>query len=131
MDDGEDGSPIRSFRDLRVWKEAMDLVSASYSLSSGFPKEELYGLTSQLRRAAISIPANIAEGYGRENTGSYVQFLRIAQGSLRELQTHVLLAERLGFADVHGVGPVLEKCETVSKMLNGLIRALVKPPTQI
>jgi four helix bundle protein len=119
-------SEIRSFTDLRVWSEAMDLVEHCYSLSSGFPRDEMYGLTSQLRRAAVSMPANIAEGYGRENTGSYVPFLRIAQGSLRELQTHLLLAQRLKFGIPEQISEALTRCETVGKMLSGLIRSLNK-----
>jgi four helix bundle protein len=110
--------------DLRVWNEAMALVESSYKLSKAFPKEEVYGLTSQLRRAAVSVPANIAEGYGRENTGSYVQHLKIAQGSLRELQIHVLLSGRLQMATAEQTRPVPDQCETVAKMLNGLIRSL-------
>ncbi len=102
----------------------MTLVELSYMLSKVFPKEEIYGLTSQLRRAAVSIPANIAEGYGRENKGSYVHHLKIAQGSLRELQTQVLLTKRLKLAEDELIEPVLDHCETVAKMLNGLIRSL-------
>jgi four helix bundle protein len=74
---------IESYRDLLVWEQAMDLAASVYRLTRGWPKEELYGLTSQALRAATSVPANIAEGYGRENRGSYLQFLKIAQGSLR------------------------------------------------
>ena len=118
--------PIQSFMDLRVWKEGMDLVEACYLLSSSFPKDEMYGLTAQLRRAAVSVPANIAKGYGRESMGSYVHHLRIAQGSLRELQTHVLLAERIKITTAQAAAPVLVRCETVAKMLNGLIRSLNK-----
>jgi four helix bundle protein len=121
--------PIRSFMDLRVWKEPMDLVEVCYVLTKGFPKEEIYGLTSQLRRAAVSVPANIAEGYGRENKGSYVHHLKIAQGSLRELQTHVMLSARVQIADMNLTKPVLDKCEVVAKMLNGLIRSLQRYET--
>ena len=74
-------APVQSYRDLRVWQQAMQLAEMCYRHTRSFPREELFGLTSQLRRAAASIPANIAEGYGREQTGSYVHFLRIAQGS--------------------------------------------------
>ena len=72
---------FQSYRDLRVWQEAMTLAEISYKATRNFPKEEQYGLTSQIRRSACSIPANIAEGYGRDSTGAYVQFLRVAQGS--------------------------------------------------
>ena len=115
---------LKSYRELRVWNEAMDLAEAAYRLSVKFPGDELYGLTSQVRRSAASVPANIAEGYGRESTGSYLQFLRIAQGSLKELETHVLLAERVLKVDRNMSTPVLERCDTVGKMLGGLIRSL-------
>ena len=107
----------------------MDLVEACYQLSKGFPKEEMYGLTAQLRRAVVSVPANIAEGYGRDTRGSYVQHLKIAQGSLREVQTHVILAERLKFAEAQTTKQAMERCETVAKMLNGLIRSLQRHET--
>ena len=125
----ENERPIHSFMDLRVWNEAMDLVEACYQLSKGFPKQEMYGLTAQLRRAAVSVPANIAEGFGRDTRGSYVQHLKIAQGSLREVQTHVILAERLKFAEAQTTKQAMERCETVAKMLNGLIRSLQRHET--
>ena len=83
---------VQSYRDLIVWQKAMALAAKCYKDTRNFPASEMYGMTSQIRRSAASIPANIAEGNGRENTGSYIQFLRIAQGSLKELETHVLLA---------------------------------------
>lgn len=102
----------------------MALGELCYRLTKQFPREEIYGMTSQIRRAAASVPANIAEGYGRENRGEYVQFLRVAQGSLKELETHVLLAQRVQLARVNEVEPVLKQCETVGKMLRALIRSL-------
>src|SRR5690242_5994980 len=89
---------ITSYRDLLVWEQAVELVASVYAATKVWPKEELYGLTSQARRAATSVPANIAEGYGRENRGSYVQLLRVAQGSLQELETHLLVARRIEIA---------------------------------
>src|SRR5207253_10315334 len=83
---------ISSYRDLRVWQEGLAFAKGCYFLTRQFPKEELFGLTSQIRRAAASIPANIAEGNGRENSKEYIHFLRIAQGSLKEVETHLLLA---------------------------------------
>jgi four helix bundle protein len=83
---------INSYRDLRVWQDAMTLAESCYRLTRQFPRDELFGLTSQIRRAAASIPANVAEGHGRESTGNFVQSLRVAQGSLKELETHLLLA---------------------------------------
>ena len=115
---------IESYKDLDVWKVAMTLAQESYLLTARFPKDEVYGMTAQIRRAAVSIPANIAEGYGRDQTGSFVQFLRIAQGSARELETHLILAERIRLVDQQVVAPLQELCERVSKMLRSLVRSL-------
>jgi four helix bundle protein len=115
---------IDSYRDLKVWQQALDLAVATYDLTRSWPKEEIYALTSQARRAATSVPANIAEGFGRENRGSYQQFLRIAQGSLKELETHLLIAERIGITGKQPVGPVLAQSESVGKLLRLLIRRL-------
>ncbi|CAB4325411.1 four helix bundle protein [Brucella sp. 6810] len=115
---------VNSYRDLVVWQQAMDLVTEIYKLTVGWPKEEIYGLTSQVRRAAISVPANIAEGFGRENRGSYQQFLRIAQGSLKEMETHLLIAESLGFMQDETIKSILVKSESVGKLLRLLIRKL-------
>jgi four helix bundle protein len=107
-----------------VWQEAMTLVGESYRFSQSLPRDELFGLTSQLRRAAVSIPANIAEGYGRDSKGSYVSFLKTAQGSLKELETHLMLRQRLKFSRAEATEAVLAHCEVVGKMLLGLIRNL-------
>jgi four helix bundle protein len=115
---------IRSYRDLKVWQLAMDLAELCYRTTRRFPKDELYGMTSQIRRAAASVPANIAEGHGRNSRGEYIQFLRVAQGSLKELETHLLLAQRVGLTDENAVGPTLNKSETLGKMLRALIRSL-------
>jgi four helix bundle protein len=120
MSDGE----IRSYRDLKVWQQAMDLAEACYRLTRGFPKDELYGMVSQIRRAAASVPANVAEGHGRNGRGEYIQFLRVAQGSLKELETHLLLAQRIGLTDGAAVEPILGKSEILGKMLRALIRSL-------
>ncbi|RUW57639.1 four helix bundle protein [Mesorhizobium sp. M7A.F.Ca.US.008.03.1.1] len=101
-----------SYKDLLVWQQAMDLAVAVYGATKSWPKEELYGLTSQVRRAASSVPANIAEGYGREIRGSYVQFLRIAQGSLKELETQLLIAERTGIAPKATTASLLASTES-------------------
>ena len=119
-----DGEPISSYRDLRVWQDAMTLAERSYQLTAGFPRTEMFGLTSQIRRAAASIAANIAEGHGRENTGSFVQFLRIAQGSLKEVETHLILSERVGLADRAAVEPLVERCEALGRQMRALIRSL-------
>jgi four helix bundle protein len=118
------GSEINSYRDLLVWQQAMDLAVAVYDLSRDWPKDELYGLTSQARRASVSVAANIAEGYGRENRGSYIQFLRIAQGSLKEAETHLLLAVRIDITDEQRAAQCLDRCESVGKLLRLLIRRL-------
>lgn len=118
-----DDAPVQSYRDLRVWREAMLLAEMCYRHTRNFPKDELFGLTSQIRRAAASIPANIAEGYGREQTKSYVQFLRIAQGSCKEVETHLILADRVLTA-MPNSEHLLNQAEVVGKMLRGLIRSL-------
>ena len=115
---------INSYRDLRVWQDAMAIAETCYVFTRQFPREEMFGLTSQIRRAATSIPANVAEGYGRENSGSYIQFLRIAQGSLKELETHILLAQRLDLASSENVEPLLQRCDTLGRMLRTLIRSI-------
>ena len=115
---------IKSYRDLLVWEQAVELVAQVYTATKKWPKEELYGLTTQARRAATSVPANIAEGYGRENRGSYVQFLRIAQGSLKELETHLLVAKRVGISDETAIEPLLLQSESVGKLLQRLIKSL-------
>ncbi|MCF6111591.1 four helix bundle protein [Mesorhizobium muleiense] len=113
-----------SYKDLIVWQQAMDLAVAVYGATKSWPKEELYGLTSQVRRAASSVPANIAEGYGREVRGSYQQFLRIGQGSLKELETQLLIAERTGIAPNGTAASLLASTESVGKLLRLLIRKL-------
>jgi four helix bundle protein len=119
-----DGNGIRSYRDLRVWNEAMELAAQCYEVTRAFPREEMFGFTAQIRRAGASIPANIAEGYGRESAGSYAQFLRNAQGSLKEAETHLLLATRVGLLSAGDASPVLDRADTVGKMLRGLIRSV-------
>ncbi len=119
-----DQGPLQSYRDLRVWKEAMTLGEKCYRLTREFSKDELYGMTSQIRRSAASVPANIAEGYGRGNRGEYIHSLRVAQGSLKELETHLMLSQRVGLAPDATLQPVLVQCEVVGKMLLALIRSL-------
>ncbi|MBN9034902.1 MAG: four helix bundle protein [Rhizobiales bacterium] len=115
---------VQSHRDLIVWQQAVDLAVEVYKLTQSWPKDELYGLTSQSRRAATSVAANIAEGYGRENRGSYQQFLRIAQGSLKELETHLAIAHRIGIAREEAIASALEQSESIGKLLRLLIRKL-------
>lgn len=120
----EDGYAIRDYRDLEVWKAGMALAKTAYRETAEFPKEELYGLVSQMRRASVSVPANIAEGFGRETTGSFIQFLRVAQGSLKELETLAVLSNELGFLREDASASFSAKCERLGKMLRGLIRSL-------
>ena len=102
----------------------MDLAVLCYQITKKFPKEELFGLTSQIRRSATSVAANIAEGHGRESSGSFVQFLRIAQGSLKETETHLLLTGRIGLTSPKEVELAVKQCEEIGRMLRSLIRAI-------
>ena len=115
---------LRSFRDLEVWKRSMVLAERVYQATAGFPREEGYGLTSQLRRAAVSIPSNIAEGQSRNSTGEFLQFLGMARGSLAELMTQVDLAGRLGYLPPERLENLESLATEVSKMLSGLMRSL-------
>jgi four helix bundle protein len=121
---------INSYRDLRVWQDAMTLAESCYVLTGRFPRDELFGITSQIRRAAASIPANIAEGHGRESTGSFVQSLRVSQGSLKELETHLLLAQRVGILAVADLDMTMGRCESLGKMVRALIRSLQDKSTK-
>ena len=112
---------INSYRDLKVWQKAMDLAEVLYGLTRGFPKAEQFGLTAQTRRAAISIAANIAEGYGRSSKLAYLNFLRIAQGSLKETETHVLLAVRVGICTDAAAARALNQADELGRMLRALI----------
>ena len=113
-----------SFQDLLVWQRAIQMTLAIYRLTIGFPKEELYGLTSQVRRAGVSVASNIAEGYGRMSTGEYKQFLGMARGSNSEVQTQLVIARELGY----GNSQVLQEAESLSievgKMLLAILRKL-------
>src|SRR5947207_11950442 len=115
--------PSQNYRDLIVWQKAMDLVEHVYRTSRRFPKDELYALTNQIRRAAVSIPSNIAEGQGRGSDPELLRFLRIAHGSLRELETQVLIAERLEYNDSAVTKRLTEMAADVGRMTNGLIRS--------
>jgi four helix bundle protein len=117
---------IESYRDLRVWQESMALAEACYRLTASFPREEIFGMTAQMRRACSSIAANIAEGYGRDSRGAYAQFLKIAQGSLKEFETHLLLAVRVQLPTELLATPLLDKCDALGRMLRSLIRSIEK-----
>ncbi|MDX2238199.1 MAG: four helix bundle protein [Hyphomonadaceae bacterium] len=120
-------SDVQSYRDLKVWQSAMRIATQAYVLTKSFPRDETYGMTSQIRRAAASIPANIAEGYGRDGTATFVQYLRIANGSLKELETHVMLTSRVGLTDEDQVREILSDSDELGKMLRSLIRSIQSP----
>ena len=113
---------MKSHKDLDVWKKSMTLVENIYKITNEFPTNETYGLTSQLKRASISIPSNIAEGAARKGNKEFIQFLYISLGSAAEVETQVLLANRLGFSK--GTETLLKDIEEIKQMLNGLIRYL-------
>ena len=115
---------IRSYRDLVVWQRALELVEVSYRLSRNFPSAERFGLTSQLRRAVVSIPSNIAEGHGREHLGDYLHHLSMANGSLMEFETQLLIAGRMGYVTLETQQRTLDLSGDIGRMLAGLIRAL-------
>ena len=112
---------IRSYRDLEVWNLGMDLAQSVYARTAAFPKSETLGLASQMRRAAVSIPSNIVEGYGRHATGEYRRHLCIARGSLLELETQVILTRRIGLAGQESTQPLLDATERLGQMLTALI----------
>ena len=115
---------ISSYKDLEVWQLAVTLAEACYRLTAAYPRDEIYGMTSQIRRSSVSIAANIAEGFGRDQTGQFIQFLRIAQGSARELETHLIIADRIGLPTGDPTTGPKDSCERVCKMLRALIRSL-------
>ena len=112
---------IKTFRDLIVWQKSMDLVTQIYLASGNFPKSEFYGLISQLRRSAVSIPSNIAEGYGRRSTGDYVRFLQIFVGSLYELQTQLDIAKKLEYLTEFEFNGLYENTREIERMLLSLV----------
>ncbi len=119
-------APAKSFQDLIVWQKAHQFVLATYRYSQGFPKTETYGLTSQLRRAAISIPANVAEGFKRKTKADKARLMNIAQGSLEECQYYLILAQDLGYGDSTSLKVQLTE---VSKLLNAYIQSLLTSPS--
>ena len=117
---------VRSYRDLKVWQSAMQLTERVYRITDGFPARETYGLTSQVRRAAVSVPSNIAEGHARDSTKEYLRFLSVAQGSLAELETQIELSKRLGFATEMDTMDVLNNSAEIGRMLAGLQKSLTE-----
>ena len=119
---------MKSYKELKVWGKAMDLVIEAYRISRLLPKTEIFGLTAQIQRAGVSIPANIAEGHGREHLGDYLRHLSIASGSLMELETHMLIISRL-YVSVDEVKRALEMVREIDRMLSGLTNKLKELPT--
>ena len=115
---------VRHYRELVAWQRAMDLVADVYGITRQFPAGELYGLTNQVRRAAVSIPSNIAEGQGRGIGREFAHHRRIAAGSLNEVETQLLIAERLGYAHASDVARLLDLSAEVGRVINGLLKSL-------
>ena len=119
------------YRDLAAWKRAMDMVEMVYRATGCFPREKLYGLTSQVRRAAVSVPSNIAEGQGRLTKGEFKQSLGQARGSLQEVETQILLAQRLGFLSELQTEKVLSLSSETARIINGLLSSLDRQPEDL
>ncbi|RJQ84024.1 MAG: four helix bundle protein [Desulfobacteraceae bacterium] len=117
-------SALKSYQDLEVWKKSIELAEMVYRISAHFPQEEKFGLTSQIRRAAVSVPANIAEGAERAGTREFLQFLGIAGGSLAETETFLILAEKLGMATQEQTHPIQAQAAAIGRMISGLKRSL-------
>lgn len=118
--------PVQSYRELEGWQRGMALARQAYELTSRFPAQETYGMASQIRRAASSVPANIAEGWGRHYPAEFIQFIRKANGSRTELETHLLLCAEVGLATSDRVQPLLSELEILGKQLLALERGLKK-----
>ena len=118
---------LKSYRELKVWQKGMELARDTYMLTCSFPKGELYGLTSQMQRAAVSIPANIAEGHARDSTKEFLHHLSIARGSLAELETLLELAQSLEYCRNGQITPLRSKCAEESRMLQALPSRLRQP----
>ncbi len=124
---------IRDHKDLDVWQESIKLVKSTYQVTQQFPDHELYSLVNQMRRAAVSVPSNIAEGYTRASTKEYLRHINIAYSSLAELETQYIIAAELGYIDQSAFQKMIAKLQPVSRMLNGLSKSLrqksIKTPT--
>ena len=120
---------LRTYRDLRAWKAAMDLAELAYRVTGEFPANEKYGLASQIKSAAVSVPSNIAEGWGRDSSGDFDRFLGIASGSLRELETQLLLTLRFGYGDSSLIMKALDACDSLGGQLYLLKKSVQKRRT--
>jgi len=114
----------KGYKGLEVWQKEIDLAVECYRYTETFPSREVYGIVAQIRQAAASVPANIAEGQGRRSVGDFIRFVDIAYGSLTELETHLILAERLSFLDPQAAGELLQRTSQIGRMLNGLRSSL-------
>ena len=119
---------LKNYKELKVWKKSYELCLEIYRITAKFPKEEKYGLTSQLRRSVVSIPSNIAEGYGRKTTSDYVRLLYISYGSICELETQILLAGDLNLIENDELGTIKENIAEIERMLKALIKSLENKP---
>jgi len=117
---------VKAYTELIAWQKSIDLVADVYRFTRQFPKEEIYGLTSQIRRAAVSVPSNIAEGQGRISTGEFRQFLGHARGSLAEVETQIHIAKKLNYLSPAEASRLLSSCDEVGRILNGLLAALTR-----
>ncbi|HEY0070161.1 MAG TPA: four helix bundle protein [Chloroflexia bacterium] len=120
----DSSAAIRSYKDLVAWQKSVDLVEAVYVATRSWPREEIYGLTLQVRRAVVSVSSNIAEGQGRAAIREFVHHLRIARGSLFEVETQLIIAQRLGYIDPNHANVFLSQVAEVSRLLSGLLRSL-------
>lgn len=121
---GEGPTRIRSYRDLEVWQDGISLVRDVYALTQSRPDAEPFGLLSQVRRAAVSVPSNVAEGWGRHRRGEFDQFLRYARGSLFEIETQLVIAAEVGLTTPDETAPLLERCDVLSRRITALRRTL-------
>ncbi len=119
---------IESYRDLKVWQTSMDLASEIYRLTSDFPSDERFGLTAQLRRAAVSVASNIGEGHGRTHRGDYLRHVSIARGSTIEIEVQLAIAERLSYINADELATARDQCDAICRMLTNLKRSLTKKP---
>jgi four helix bundle protein len=120
------GTKIQTYRDLLVWQRSMDVATDCFKEIEKFPKDQQYAMSSQIWRAAYSVPSNIAEGFSRGSTQEFIRFLWISHGSLRELETHIMLCSRVGLMSVQITEHLLKPCEEIGKMLHALINSLEK-----
>lgn len=124
-------SEIRSYRDLKAWQKGMAICLKAYAVTAAFPKHEMFGLVQQVRRCGVSIPANIAEGLGRQSRPDYIRFLRTARGSLCELETEITLAQQLAYVAAEKAAEFLAHLEECSRILQGLIASLERKEHEV